>query len=92
MNLPHATLLPGMGATILLGMTALLRAATTLDKYTDPRDGYAYTVVTIGRTQGFAENLRYETPDSRCYPRTTSPPRRGTATWPPTGIRSGGRR
>jgi uncharacterized protein (TIGR02145 family) len=67
MNMPHATLLPSIGATILLGMTALTRASTTLERFTDPRDGYTYAVVTIGRSQWFAENLRYKTPGSRCY-------------------------
>lgn len=37
------------------------------DHHTDPRDGYAYRVVTIGGARWFAENLRFRTPDSRCY-------------------------
>ena len=65
--MPHVTVFPGVGATIFFGMTAVTPGPTPLDRFTDPRDGYAYAVVTIGRTQWFAENLRYRTRDSRCY-------------------------
>ena len=61
------TLSPGIGATILFGLTAVTQGMTTPGKFTDPRDGYTYAVVSIGKTQWFAENLRYRTTDSRCY-------------------------
>ncbi len=61
----------GVGAT-LLGVVAVCllaagpgrRSGTT---FVDPRDGYAYPVVTIGRGRWLAENLRFKTADSRCY-------------------------
>ena len=65
--MPHATLLLTIGATILVGVSPVIQEPATLDSFTDPRDGYSYAVVTIGRAQWFAENLRYRTPDSRCY-------------------------
>jgi uncharacterized protein (TIGR02145 family) len=37
------------------------------EHFTDPRDRYRYPVVRIGGLRWFAENLRFRTPDSRCY-------------------------
>jgi len=65
--MPHVTLSPSIGALILFSLTAVAQGVTRLDRFTDPRDGYTYDVGTIGRAQWFAENLRYKTPDSRCY-------------------------
>ena len=65
MTRPLLTL--GIGATVLLGLAAATRGRQTPETFTDPRDGYGYRVVTIGGTRWFAENLRFKTPDSRCY-------------------------
>jgi len=50
---------------------ALLLAAVVQapppDRFTDPRDGYSYATVEIGKARWFAENLRFRTSDSRCY-------------------------
>lgn len=66
MTIPQVTLLPGISATIL-SLMAVTQGRTPPDKFTDPRDGYTYAVVTVGRTQWFGENLRFKTTDSRCY-------------------------
>jgi uncharacterized protein (TIGR02145 family) len=42
-------------------------APASPDTFTDPRDGYAYAVVSLGGLEWFAENLRFKSPDSRCY-------------------------
>ncbi len=56
----------------LTALCALALAAAAVsprppDRFTDPRDGYAYAVVAFGKAQWFAENLRFRTADSRCY-------------------------
>jgi uncharacterized protein (TIGR02145 family) len=56
-----------IGATALLGLAAATRGRQAAETFTDPRDGYGYHVVTIGGARWFAENLRFKTPDSRCY-------------------------
>ncbi len=43
------------------------RPARAQTSFTDPRDGHAYPVVSIGSARWFAENLRYRSADSRCY-------------------------
>jgi uncharacterized protein (TIGR02145 family) len=50
-----------------IGASLLLLAAGPAERFTDPRDGYSYAVVRLGRLQWFAENLRFKTADSRCY-------------------------
>jgi uncharacterized protein (TIGR02145 family) len=57
----------GNGATIVCAIVAAVQAGTPPERFTDTRDGYAYSVVTIGRARWFAENLRFKTADSRCY-------------------------
>jgi uncharacterized protein (TIGR02145 family) len=57
----------GASATILCTTAADGQGRTPPDNFTDPRDGYAYEVVTIGAARWFAENLRFRTGDSRCY-------------------------
>ena len=65
--MPHATVSLGIGATLVYGLVATAQGPPPPDKFTDARDGYAYDVVTIGKARWFAENLRFKTPDSRCY-------------------------
>jgi uncharacterized protein (TIGR02145 family) len=55
-------------AALVYALVALAQTPPP-DKFTDPRDGYAYAVVTIGKARWFAENLRFRTGDSRCYER-----------------------
>lgn len=52
-------------AAALVALAAFPLAAQ--ERFTDPRDGYSYRVVTIGGRRWFAENLRYRSEDSRCY-------------------------
>ena len=61
----HSLRLLGVAVLFVSGGYASARAAQ--DAVTDPRDGYRYPVVSIGGLRWFAENLRYRTPDSRCY-------------------------
>ena len=57
----------GLLAAILWKTSAGLTASSTPDRFTDPRDGYAYAVVSLGGLEWFAENLRFRSADSRCY-------------------------
>jgi uncharacterized protein (TIGR02145 family) len=57
-------MLLGIGGFILSG---IMQELAKPERYTDPRDGYSYAVTAIGGSQWFAENLRFKTPDSRCY-------------------------
>ena len=61
----HAAFTLGVGALV----STLVAAAQTPspERFTDPRDGYSYAIVTIGKARWFAENLRFRTSDSRCY-------------------------
>ena len=52
---------------LLLAVPAAAQSVASRDSVTDPRDGHTYSVVTIGKARWFAENLRFVTPDSRCY-------------------------
>ena len=55
---------------LAVAVTAVLLGAAVArppERFTDPRDGYRYAVVTLGKQQWFAENLRFKTGDSRCY-------------------------
>ena len=54
-------------AVMVLEISACAPPGGAPARWTDPRDGYAYRVVTIGGAEWFAENLRYRTADSRCY-------------------------
>jgi uncharacterized protein (TIGR02145 family) len=63
---PGTRLLP-CGAALLLAFGSPGHAQVSADTISDPRDGYRYPVVTLGGLRWFAENLRYETADSRCY-------------------------
>lgn len=63
----HPTLSLGMGVTLVCTLAATAGGPLPPEKFTDPRDGYAYDIVTIGRARWFAENLRFKTSDSRCY-------------------------
>jgi uncharacterized protein (TIGR02145 family) len=62
--MPTPTAVAALGA---VAFAAALAASLPPDRFTDPRDGYAYAIVTLGRAQWFAENLRFVTEDSRCY-------------------------
>ena len=55
----------GILAAVLLEASAVAPAPP--DRFTDPRDGYAYPVVSLGGLEWFAENLRFRSADSRCY-------------------------
>jgi uncharacterized protein (TIGR02145 family) len=65
--MPRLTLLFGSGATVLVALAAATRGRPSPERLVDSRDGYAYAVVSIGVVRWFAENLRFKTPDSRCY-------------------------
>lgn len=65
--MPRLTLLLGSGATVLVALAAARRGRPSPERLVDSRDGYAYAVVSIGGVRWFAENLRFKTPDSRCY-------------------------
>jgi len=65
--MPRLTVAFGLVTTILLVLAAAGRGHGSPDRIVDPRDGYAYAVVTIGGVRWFAENLRFKTADSRCY-------------------------
>lgn len=56
-----------MATALFLALLPAARAQAPTETFTDARDGYRYPVVTIGGLRWFAENLRYRTPDSRCY-------------------------
>jgi uncharacterized protein (TIGR02145 family) len=47
----------------IIAMTVLAAAASLADQ----RDGQVYRTVIIGQARWFAQNLNYETPDSRCH-------------------------
>jgi uncharacterized protein (TIGR02145 family) len=58
----------GARAVLLVWAGALgAQSSPPHDSITDPRDGHTYPIVRIGRARWFAENLRFATPDSRCY-------------------------
>jgi uncharacterized protein (TIGR02145 family) len=65
-HLYHAV---GLATTILCTMPLVIQGQASRGSIVDPRDGYAYRTVTIGGKRWFAENLRFKTPDSRCYER-----------------------
>ena len=65
---PSSSLL-ALGAFLCWAGAAAAQRRPPADSITDPRDGYTYDVVTIGQARWFAENLRFVTPDSRCYER-----------------------
>jgi uncharacterized protein (TIGR02145 family) len=65
--MPRLTFAFGLGLTILLVLAAASRGRGSPERIVDPRDGYAYAVVSIGGVRWFAENLRLKTADSRCY-------------------------
>jgi uncharacterized protein (TIGR02145 family) len=65
---PHTAVLL-LGAALVLLRAPLASAQAGAESFTDPRDGYRYPVVTLGRLRWFAENLRFRTADSRCYER-----------------------
>jgi uncharacterized protein (TIGR02145 family) len=54
-------------ATLLLPRVPVSLAQARAETFTDPRDGYRYPIVTLGRLRWFGENLRFRTADSRCY-------------------------
>jgi len=56
-----------LAITLLLSPAHAAHGQAVPDTITDPRDGYRYPVVSLGRLRWFAENLRYRTSDSRCY-------------------------
>lgn len=53
----------GMLNLAIIVMAASVAAATLPDH----RDGQVYRTVVMGQTRWFAQNLNYETPDSRCH-------------------------
>jgi hypothetical protein len=65
MHSPLDLRLLGVAVLLVAGSDASAQAAK--DAVTDPRDGHRYPVVSVGGLRWFAENLRYRTPDSRCY-------------------------
>jgi uncharacterized protein (TIGR02145 family) len=67
--MPHSALCFGLGATILWVAAGAGPGPGPAGRVVDSRDGYAYHVVTIGKSRWFAENLRFRTADSRCYER-----------------------
>lgn len=52
-----------MSNLAIIAMTALAAAASLPDQ----RDGQVYRTVSIGQARWFAQDLNYETPDSRCH-------------------------
>jgi uncharacterized protein (TIGR02145 family) len=64
MTVPAVMLSLGIGFLVIYSLTQM---PAKPERYTDPRDGYSYAVTAIGGVQWFAENLRYQTADSRCY-------------------------
>jgi uncharacterized protein (TIGR02145 family) len=62
----HAAFTLGVGATLVSTLVAAAQTPSP-ERFTDPRDGYSYAIVTIGKARWFAENLRFRTSDSRCY-------------------------
>jgi uncharacterized protein (TIGR02145 family) len=65
--MPRLMLLFSSGATVLVALAAATRGRPSPERLVDSRDGYAYAVVSVGGARWFAENLRFKTPDSRCY-------------------------
>jgi uncharacterized protein (TIGR02145 family) len=63
---PHAAFALGIGTTLVATLVAVAQTPSP-ERFTDPRDGYSYAIVTIGKARWFAENLRFRTSDSRCY-------------------------
>lgn len=56
----------GLGG-LLCFLATVAEGQAAADTLVDPRDGYAYRIVTIGGARWFGENLRYKSTDSRCY-------------------------
>jgi uncharacterized protein (TIGR02145 family) len=63
---PYAASALGIGTTLVSTLVAAAQTPSP-ERFTDPRDGYSYAIVTIGKARWFAENLRFRTSDSRCY-------------------------
>jgi uncharacterized protein (TIGR02145 family) len=63
---PYAAFALGIGMTLVPTLVAAAQTPSP-ERFTDPRDGYSYAIVTIGKARWFAENLRFRTSDSRCY-------------------------
>jgi uncharacterized protein (TIGR02145 family) len=63
---PYAAFALGIGTTLVPTLVAAAQTPSP-ERFTDPRDGYSYAIVTIGKARWFAENLRFRTSDSRCY-------------------------
>ena len=56
--MPHAAFALGMGTTLVSTLVAAAQTPSP-QRFTDPRDGYSYAIVTIGKARWFAENLRF---------------------------------
>ena len=63
--MPLTALRMSLPLAVLAGIVTAPTGAQ--ERFTDQRDGYTYQVVAIGPARWFAENLRYQSADSRCY-------------------------
>src|SRR5687767_726134 len=52
-------------AALLAALTAVANAAA--ERLVDARDGQAYRTIELGGLRWMAENLRFASPNSRCY-------------------------